>query len=129
ECRTGNGIGRLTRVVEGVLTGRAHQGQQGVERPRRVRLLESPLLPFLRILMLDGDPGGEANEAIFVAQIRPGGFNGLGVLSAVEHLELAPERVQRTGCRAALRRFGRFYADVGESVQPRLRPAPADGEV
>ena len=76
----------------GVAVGRVggrdlDQGQQGLERGLRVGLGQGLVAPGGRVLELDGDPGGVADEAVGVRQVRPGGVDGLRVGVAVEGLE------------------------------------------
>ena len=51
--------------------------------------------------MLDGDAGGVADVAVFVARVEPGGVNGLGVLAAVVRLQFVSQRVERPRHRAS----------------------------
>ena len=105
-------------MMKRVLAHCPNERQQGSQRLGRLSLRKSPLLPDLRVLVLDRHSCGEADEAVRVVQIGPGGFTGQGIPLAMERFQPEPQRPGRIGQRMnLLPGRGNLVAYMGDAVK------------
>ena len=124
-----SGLRGPRRAMGGVAGGGPRQGQECFEGGQGVGLVQGLLSPGLRVLGLDRDPGGVADEAVGIREGGPGGLDGLGVGVAVESFERPTQRAGLGPRVRRDRRGGRLAADVGHPVEARGCLAAADREV
>ena len=78
---------RAFGAMRGALARETCHGEQGFELRGGVRFGECLRFPLGERLMLEHDASGGSDVAVFAAEVRPGRFDGFGVLFAVEGFE------------------------------------------